>query len=492
MRRADGERLRHEHDAWVASLTIDVVSRLMSRRGVTNIALKLLPARQDNDKNQFYFGRDLTSGGATFIPSRNLRGSTTTSTKPGAAGKTLFQADVDFVWITQNGEAVAPQAKLIFYPQYPEARLSGLIEGCENPPRTLYLRRLGAQVAGRVLVLGTTDAGRTYGLLLPPQSPAARSFVELAPTLQRFGLLYLWRIHGDRALASDEIAAELHGVHLRGWVPGCRLTRNGVVLYYARPAGGATLEAQLGVVTNAIDGPDFQGWELKQHSGPVLTLFTSEPDAGIYRDDFYTFMRRYGVDNGSRHDFTGIQRVGAGPHKTNGLQLTLVGYRSEEDYDPDGAVALVDGAGTVVASWSFVRFLDHWMRKHARTVFVPSEKNDRLRAYRFQSDVRLARGAAFKLLLRAIAAGKVYYDPACRAAFDHLDRVIPSQSKRRNQWRVHVRDLNSLYTELLPTDVTRFPADNTHSQKALDELGVTLPTLAVGALRSSDGQGEVL
>ncbi|UUZ59594.1 MvaI/BcnI restriction endonuclease family protein [Nocardioides sp. B-3] len=259
------------------------MSDLLSKRGVSSVAFKLLPPKQDNDKNQIYFGADLTSGGATFIPSTNLRGEITESRKPGAVGKTLFRADVDFWWITRDADAMAPNAKMIFYPQYPEARLSGLIKGCSNAPRTLYSRDLGAQVPGRVFVLGTTDKGRTYGLLLPPASPAALSLAAMASGLETFGVLHLWRVHGERAMSRDGIAAELHGVHLRGWVPGCRLTRAGIIPYFARPAGGATLEAQLGVVTNADAVPDFRGWELKQHSGSVLTLLTSEPDGGLYR-----------------------------------------------------------------------------------------------------------------------------------------------------------------------------------------------------------------
>jgi hypothetical protein len=477
------ERSRLAHDAWASQLTLETVRSLLQEREVTSCAFKLLPAKQDNDKNQFYFGRDLTSGGATFIPSTNLRGELTHSKKEGARGLTLFQADVDFRWITVDGDAVAPQAKLIFYPQYPEARLSGLFRGSANPPRTLYLRRLRAQVAGRVLVIGTTDVGRTYGLLLPPESPAAVAMVEMAPSVESFGVLNLWWVHGDQAFSAEQMAAELHGVHLRGWVPGCRLTRDGVVPYFARPAGGATLEAHLGVVTNAQAIPDFQGWELKQHSGRVLTLFTSEPDGGLYRENFYEFMRRYGVDNGRRHDFTGIQRVGAEPHRTHGLALRLRGYRADDDYDPDGAVELVDRHGEVAASWSFVRFLHHWMEKHARVAFVPSEKNDDLLAYRFDSRVRLASGASFRRLLRAIADGSVYYDPACRASFDPEMNPIPTQTKRRNQWRVNVRDIGALYGSMTEFDVTDVPPDNTFSKQVLSALGVSLPTLPPEANR---------
>jgi hypothetical protein len=470
------ERLRAEHDEWVARLTLDEVSDLLARRGVTSVAFKLLPPKQDNDKNQIYFGVDLTSGGATFIPSTNLRGEITESRKAGAAGKTLFQADVDFWWITRDGDALAPNAKMIFYPQYPEARLSGLIKGCDNPPRTLYNRELGAQVAGRVFLIGTTDEDRTYGMLLPPESPAAVALTKMSSELETFGVLHLWRVHGDRALSPDGIAAELHGVHLRGWVPGCRLTRGGVVPYFARPAGGATLEAQLGVITNADAVPDFRGWELKQHSGSVLTLFTSEPDGGLYRDDFYEFMRRHGKQTGdARVDFTGRRVVGE-PSKA-GLRLTLRGYRSASDYDPHGAVELVDDDGLVAASWSFTKFLGHWMDKHSHVAFVPSEKSEALSAYRFGRHVRLAQGAAFRRLLQAIASGRVFYDPGCRAAFNAEGAPVPGQSKRRNQWRVRYRDLDELYASIRLVDVTAVPADNSVSQRVLRDLGVTLPVL---------------
>jgi hypothetical protein len=446
----------------------------MARNGVTSVAVKFLPEKQDNDKNQIYLGMDL-SGAASFIPSTNLRGSHTASKKPGAPGKTLFQADVDYHWLTERWTVFAPSAKLIFYPQYPEVRLSGLILGAYGAPRTLYVKRLGAQVPGRVFVLGINAKGQTFGLILPPTSPAARSFHDIKPDLEPYGVLHLWQVRGTGALSADGISAELHGVHKRDWVPGCRLTKRGIVPYYARPAGGATLEAHLGVVTNSDAEPDFQGWELKQHGGKVLTLFTSEPDGGLYARDFLEFMRRYGIHNGSRHNFTGTQKVGAGPHKVNGLQLDLRGYDPEGEHDPDGVVALVDHAGNVAASWSFLKFLDHWRAKHARVAFVPSESNADLRAYRFGKDVRLAEGASFNRLLAAIAAGIVYYDPGCRVTF--LPDGSYTDAKRRNQWRVNIKNLDTLYAKGTLVDVTTVAADNTISQRVLAQLGVSLPTL---------------
>lgn len=465
------------HDVWVAGLTLEQVEELMARHGATSVAVKFLPERQDNDKNQIYLGMDL-SGAASFIPSTNLRGEHTSSTKPGAPGKTLFQADVDFRWLTRAGAVEAPNAKLIYYPQYPEVRLSGLIRGADSPPRTLYVKAIGAQVAGRVLVLGVNDAGTTHGIILPPSSPAAASLHATRGSLESYGVLHLWRVRGERALSAEGLAAELHGVHRRGWVPGCRLTKAGIQPYWARPAGGATFEAQLGVVTNSAAEPDFQGWELKQHGGNVLTLFTSEPDGGLYAADFASFMRRYGVEKPHRHDFTGIQRHGAGPHKTNGLRLALRGFDRDGEYDPEGGVDLVNEHGDIAASWSFLKLLEHWRAKHARVAFAPSESSEDLRAYRFGKDVRLAEGASFTRLLAAIEAGRVYYDPACHLSLDDQGAPVRGSGKKRNQWRVHVKDLNSLYATVTPVDVTTVPADNSLSQRVLDALGITLPVLA--------------
>ncbi|UUZ59595.1 MvaI/BcnI restriction endonuclease family protein [Nocardioides sp. B-3] len=138
---------------------------------------------------------------------------------------------------------------------------------------------------------------------------------------------------------------------------------------------------------------------------------------------------------------------------------------------------LIDEEGEIAASWSFTKFLGHWMDKHSRVAFVPSQKSDALSAYRFGNNVRLAQGAAFRRLLRAIAAGQVFYDPGCRAAFDAEGTPIPRQSKRRNQWRVRFRDLDALYATMTPQDVTTVPADNTVSQRVLRDLGVILPVL---------------
>lgn len=448
-----------------------------TRRGADTIVVKFLPEKQDNDKNQIYLGTDLT-GAASLIPSVNLRGERTSSRKPGAPGKTLFQSDVDFRWITGDGlDSPAPNAKVIFYPQYPEVRLSGLILGSPNPPRTLYVKRLGAQVAGRALVLGITKSGQTIGLLLPPESPAARELTLNAPGMERYGVLHALLLDGDVGLSREGIAAEIHGVHLRGWVPGCKLTLAGVKPYWARPAGGATFEAQFGVVTNSKAEPDFQGWELKQHGQNVITLLTSEPDGGLYARDFPAFMQSYGVEKPDRYDFTGIQRHGAGPHKVNGLRLRLRGYEPNGEYDPDGAVELVDPDGNVAASWSFLKLLDHWRAKHAKVAFVKSESNPDVKSYRFGKDVMLAEGASFNRLIDSIAAGTVYYDPGSHVSFDEQGRPVRGSGKKRNQWRVHIKNLGALYATVTPLDVTMVPADNTISQRALDALGVVLPVL---------------
>jgi len=54
----------------------------------------------------------------------------------------------------------------------------------------------------------------------------------------------------------------------------------------------------------------------------------------------------------------------------------------------------------------------------------------------------LAEGADFIIFLKAIAAGKVYYDPAIKLEKSSTNKPLP---KRRSQFGIKVSDINSLY-----------------------------------------------
>jgi len=77
----------------------------------------------DNSKNQPYFGGDLAV--LNMLPAGELVAEQTSSEKP-SRSSTRFKAPLDFKWIDNSGNIYpAPNAQLIFYPQYPEMRFSG-------------------------------------------------------------------------------------------------------------------------------------------------------------------------------------------------------------------------------------------------------------------------------------------------------------------------------------------------------------------------------
>ncbi|MBQ4796881.1 hypothetical protein F9U41_22965, partial [Pectobacterium versatile] len=95
---------------------------------------------------------------------------------------------------------------------------------------------------------------------------------------------------------------------------------------------------------NGSSEPDFMGWELKAHSGSVVTLMTPEPDAGLYVENIHNFMSNYHTNQKpDRVDFASIHRMSVYNEKT-GLMLNLEGYdfRKQEIIDPDGGLFLRD------------------------------------------------------------------------------------------------------------------------------------------------------
>jgi hypothetical protein len=187
------------------------------------------------------------------------------------------------------------------------------------------------------------------------------------------------------------------------------------------------------------------GWEVKACGSGRVTLLTPEPDSGFYGEQGVTaFLRRYGraVANDTIY-FTGTHHVGV-TCKTTGQHLAIDGFdeRSGKIVKPGGGLHLVASDGTIAASWSFRRLLEHWARKHASAVYVPySSRNDR-KEYRFESPVRMGEGTDFARFLAALASGKVCYDPAPK-----LERASTPRPrcKARSQFRIKPADLKELY-----------------------------------------------
>ena len=448
---------KSNNDAWLSCITLDQVFAMFRDNGVTEILYKVLP-QNANSKNQVYLGGKDPSQFAR-IPTSEMTAHISISEKSGKQ-EAVFRADLEFYWLTQEGRlAVAPNAKLIFYPQYPEVRFSGFLQGAKNRPSSLWVKEKRGTEPGRILLFGLGNGRKVIGLTLPPEAPAAAEILASGPhaIYEIFGILPM---PGQEEAEGGftELMRRLCRIHNMGFVTSRRLDRSGrVVPCDVSNCNGNTLEALLGVRSNGFSKPDFMGWEIKARqvknaekpNSTVVTLFTPEPTTGVYRDEgFETFVRRFGYPDrtgiADRLNFGGVHRTNKPPHHLTGLKLILDGFNPETGkYLPTGAVLLVNDKGDVAAGWSFTKLMDHWKEKHAQAAYVPVQQ--RLspdRQYRYGRRILLGEGAEFKLLLEAFNEGKVYYDPGIKLERASTDGA---KGKKRSQFRVNSSDLSSLY-----------------------------------------------
>jgi hypothetical protein len=181
----------------------------------------------------------------------------------------------------------------------------------------------------------------------------------------------------------------------------------------------------------------------------TITLLTPEPTGGFYHEQgVEAFVRKFGykdkLGRADRLNFGGIHKVGA-RHDTTNLTMKLDGYDAAKGRitDAGGAVELVSDTGELAAAWSFSGLLEHWSRKHAKAVYVPSQcRKEPARQYCYGAKVRLAEQTDSLRLLQALAAGAVYYDPGIKV--EHASAAKPSH-KCRSQFRVGSRNIAALY-----------------------------------------------
>lgn len=435
----------------------------MRRQGVERIFVKRL-AENDNSKQQIYLGPDLSA--LPMLPERPIEARTGTSRKPGASGKPIFRMPVNWFWLARNGAAVpAPHAKLIYYPQYPEVRLSGFLKGAPAGPTSLMqaTRRIG----GRFLLFGVGSGDRVVALVVPPNTPVARELGALQ--LPKFNDLFseLSARVSVTGNSRDLLIERLRQIHTKGWILAKRLERDGSLVspYEKMNSGGYTLEAEFGVVPNGNAEPDFLGWELKQfrlpdcssRSSVALTLMTPEPDGGYYKEEgAEAFVRRYGYRNPElpdRIDFTGRHTIGQRVART-GTVLSLEGLDPATGslISADGGIVLSrDGESRAAARWSFAKLLEHWLHKHQQAAYVPALTRLNPKSHFYCPVVRLAQGTAFAKLLGVFAMGHAYYDPGMK-----LENASGRpKTKRRSQFRIGTGHLESLYDHWERVDVTR-------------------------------------
>lgn len=423
-------------------MSLDSLVAAMRDKGAIRLYYKPLAAN-DNSKNQYYLGPNLDA--------LNVLPVGPTVATVGSHGVSILKASVDFSWLTDEGAVCpTPNAQVIFYPQYPEVRLGSLIQGCAAAPRDL----LASRAAGRILLVGVTRDDRVIGRAIASDDPTAREILGRRPIADNGVFVEIDMGSSPRV----ELLSALRRIAEEGWMISSHLDSAGQVLpCKGQNCGGLTLEAALGVRPNSIAGPDYAGWEIKQHGvadlerpySGTLTLMTPEPDGGWYRDQgAESFIRRFGYpDTKGRPDrlnFGGHHKVGAVNPRT-GLRLVLIGFDTQtcRVVDVAGGLLLIDGDETVAASWSFAKLLDHWRKKHARAAYVPSlSRTDAPLAYRYGFKVCLGVGTGFELLANALACGTVFYDPGLK--LENCTSARPT-TKRRSQMRVSFRNLADLY-----------------------------------------------
>lgn len=428
-------------------MTLDQLKSLFVQAGCTKLYAKPL-SPNDNSKNQVYFGPGFQA--LNLFPTQEIAADSSTK-------HAIFKAKMNFGWLQSNGTvAEAPGAQLILYPQYPEVRFSGFLKSCMAPPSDLMTGR----DAGRILFLGVSRERRVVGFVVDPATSIANEFNQISetPTLGVFHELPL--VETESAAASRAILlAELGRVHRLGWIDSKQLDSDGRLKGCTAPqCGGFTLEAELGIPKNSQAEPDFHGWEVKQYavtnldrieSAKPITLLTPEPDGGIYGEHgLETFVRKFGYPDmhgrADRLNFGGRHLLGVRCERSR-MTMQLLGYDAEEDKitDAGGSIALISDTGDVAASWSFNKILEHWSRKHAKAVYVPSNRRDEpTRQYRYGRRVRLCERTDALRLLKAFASGTVYYDPGMK-----LEQASTSRPRRkpRSQFRVASRKIAALY-----------------------------------------------
>lgn len=429
----------------------------MRHAGVIRLYAKVL-APNDNSKNQVFLGSGFTS--LNLLPHGEV---TTDPSSVAGAVRDRAKAGLQFSWLSPEGISVAPDAKLILYPRYPEVRFSGFLRGCQSPPSDVMVSR----EPGRVLLLGVTASGRIIGYASGAGERISNEVLNGA--WSSVGVfLELSSGSPSEPSAKEVLLERLRLIHERTWVESMKLGPGGVPKpYAARNAGGYTLEALLGISPNGRAEPDFMGWEVKQYAvsdfrsyraKSAVTLMTPEPTGGVYRDEGpEAFIRRFGYPDQrgreSRLNFGGVYDCLRTPNHLTGLRMSLSGFDSGNGQvtDMNGSIVLLDSADTIAASWTFGGLLSHWNRKHAKAAYVPSLYRSPPPEYAFGGQVLTCEETDFLLFLRAVDRGQIYLDPALKLETEANGLV---KLKRRNQFRVSHAVLPSLYHRHETVDLT--------------------------------------
>jgi|694.fasta_scaffold24336_4 hypothetical protein len=447
-------------DLWSERVSFENLRQIFQDNGCGRVYVKPLAAN-DNSKNQIFVGNDLSE--VSSIPTGEIELVRGTSLKK-SASRSIIRTSVDLQWISEGIAQSAPDAKLIFYPQYPEVRFSGFLRGTSIAPSELLDPTKRGREPGRLLLLGVNDKSRSVFAVVLSSEAAATVAVRSSLGDVRDGIFSIWNLGpGIGETFHSVLLNELLRIHEKGWINGQRLSKDGLIPYRAQNGGGYTLEAELGISPNGYSAPDFLGWEVKQHAvgtfsrprAASITLFTPEPDSGVYiNDGLEIFLREWGNKRAgtTRLDFAGKHSFGVRSSRT-GLEMKVNGFSSgDKTFDASGGIELVSVDKRVAASWSFEKLLQHWKRKHSNAVYVPSvsryvtHKSETIRQYMYGANVHLGVDTTFVKFLDSLLNRELFYDPGI-----HMTPGV--ETKKRNQFRVSSRNLSSLYETFSEVDV---------------------------------------
>lgn len=421
---------------------IEQLRNLLAEEGIRTAYVKKLSAKQDNEKNQIYFGSQLPGLINLFPATLSFReGSTSTNKRKSKAGQPIIEGQLDFAWLDRSGtRRKAPNTRIIDYFQYPEVRMSGFLKGCSKPPDALR-RNNQAAYGQRILVMGTAKDGQVLGIVLTElEDTIVSSFPEL-PFVPSSGVLQVLLIAGAAGRDPAELLREeVTAIVQQGWHWSRILKASGVEPFSGSQGGGYTLEALLGVTANGDKKPDAHGFEVKSFSGSRISLMTPTADYGFDGDHpFREFMERYGrpgkKDDGSTR-FVGLHRAGEICSGT-GLAMRVAGYDPlDESFAASGniGVELFDpDTGEIAAGWSLEKLGNCWNAKHANALYIAAKRragDDGRNEYSYGPGWVTGTGTDVFRLIRGIASGLVFFDPAHSIYADGKAKVRP-------QWRIN-------------------------------------------------------
>ena len=142
------------------NLTFKKILKLFESQGCNRLIVKKL-SQNDNSKQQIYLGGH---DAIQLLPSIETTLSKQSSRKK-KAEKYIFRSRLDFYWLNEGTPESAPNAKLIYYPQYPETRFSGFLQGSKVDLSYWFKIENKDEWPDRVLFLGSNKKNQTFGYI---------------------------------------------------------------------------------------------------------------------------------------------------------------------------------------------------------------------------------------------------------------------------------------------------------------------------------------